>query len=49
MRKKQKEEEEYLQKQFRLKMLEKLAEQERIEQLTMQRKRQKVEEHKKEV
>jgi hypothetical protein len=30
LKRKQKEEEEYLQKQFRIKMLEKLAEQERI-------------------
>lgn len=42
MKKRQREEEDYLEKQFRIKMLERLAEQDRTDQLTMERRRQKV-------
>jgi len=46
MKDQQKQEERYLEEQFRMRMLERLAEQEKLEQLAREKKRMKEQEHK---
>jgi len=46
MKDKQKQEEKYLEEQFRVRMMERMAEQEKLEQMAREKKRMKEQEHK---